>query len=149
MTALIFVDTNILLYCFDSSDLAKQSRAQQWVRRCWQQRNGRLSAQVLNELYSNAMTKFKRSVGREQARSEVIRLRLWQPPSAEGYTVDEAWRLQGRYSFSYWDALIVSSAIQQGCRYLLSEDMQHQQMFDSVQIVNPLLPESDQFLTSL
>jgi predicted nucleic acid-binding protein len=61
---------------------------------------------------------------------------LWQPPHLDTYTVDGAWALQDRFVLSYWDALVVSSAQQQGCAYLLSEDM-NDQHFDSVQKINP------------
>jgi predicted nucleic acid-binding protein len=66
-------------------------------------------------------------------------LQLWQPPHLDTYAVEDAWVIQGRYKLSYWDALIVSSAQQQGCSYLLSEDMQHLQSYDTLQVVNPFL----------
>ena len=137
MTALIFVDTNVFLYAFDPRDTAKQARAQAWVQACWRARVGRISTQVLNEFYNNAITKFKKTVDINDARAEVCRLRQWQPPHLDTYTVDGAWALQDRFALSYWDALVVSSAQQQGCSYLLSEDMQHGQQFDSVQKISP------------
>lgn len=141
MTALIFVDTNVFLYCLDTADAAKQKRAQAWVQACWQARTGRISTQVLNEFYNNAITKFKKHIVLNEARAEVRRLRLWQPPHLDTYTVDGAWALQDRFALSYWDALVVSSAQQQGCSYLLSEDMQHGQQFDSVKKINPFETE--------
>lgn len=137
MTALVFVDTNVLLYTHDERDLDKQARAREWVRWCWEHRSGRISTQVLNEFYNNAITKFRQRVTVQEARSQVMRLRLWQPPHLDTYTVDGAWNLQDRYPLSYWDALIVSSAHQQGCACLLSEDLQHGQMIDAVRVVNP------------
>ena len=62
MSALVFVDTNVLLATYDERDLAKQSRAREWVTWCWQQRAGRISTQVLNELYNNAITRFRSTV---------------------------------------------------------------------------------------
>ena len=137
MTALVFVDTNVLLYTHDERDLDKQARAREWVGWCWRQRAGRISTQVLNEFYNNAITKFRKSVTLQEARHQVTRLRLWQPPHLDVYTVDGAWALQDRYPLSYWDALIVSSAHQQGCACLLSEDLQHGQLLDAVRVVNP------------
>ncbi len=137
MTALVFVDTNVLLYTHDERDLGKQARARDWVQWCWRERAGRISSQVLNEFYNNAITKFRKAVTAPQVRAHVRRLRLWQPPHLDTYTVDGAWDLQDRYQLSYWDALIVSSAHQQGCAYLLSEDLQHGQMLDAVRVVNP------------
>lgn len=136
MTALVFVDTNVFLYSFDETDASKQARARQWLAFCWRQRIGRVSTQVLNEFYHNAITKFRKNISAHQAREEVRRMRLWQPPHLDTYTVDGAWALQDRFMLSYWDALVVSSAQQQGCAYLLSEDM-NDQHFDSVQKINP------------
>lgn len=139
MTALVFVDTNVFIYSFDERDAAKQQRAQVWLRWCWATRSGRISTQVLNELYNNAITKFRNSVSVQQARHEIRNLRQWQPPHLDTYTVEGAWSLQDSHPLSYWDALIVSSAQQQGCNYLLSEDLQHGQRMDSLTIVNPFI----------
>ncbi len=139
MSALVFVDTNVLLYSYDERDAAKQARAREWVAWCWNHNNGRISTQVLNELYNNAITKFRNTVTVNQARTEVRRLRLWQPPHLDTYTVDGAWDLQDRYALSYWDALILSSAHQQGCSHLLTEDLPHGQQLDAVRVINPFL----------
>jgi predicted nucleic acid-binding protein len=139
MTALVFVDTNVLLATYDERDLARQAKAREWVTWCWQTRSGRISTQVLNELYNNAITRFRATVTVQKARTQVRRLRLWQPPHLDTYTVDGAWDLQDRYPLSYWDALIVSSAHQQGCGYLLSEDLQHDQLIDAVRVINPFV----------
>ncbi len=139
MSALVFVDTNVHLYAVDERDPAKQALARAWLRWCWTERAGRISTQVLNEFYHNAITKFRAAVPVQQARAQVRNLRQWQPPHLDTYTIDGAWALQDRYALSYWDALIVSSAQQQGCGFLLSEDLQHQQHFETVQVLNPFL----------
>ena len=145
MSVLVFVDTNVHLYTKDARDAAKQIRANEWLTWCWTRRAGRISTQVLNEYYNNAITKFKAVVTLEKAREQVRMLRLWQPPHLDTYTVDGAWAMQDRYKLSYWDALIMSSAQQQGCSYLLSEDMQHLQSYDTVQVINPFLMTPAEF----
>lgn len=137
MSALVFVDTNVFLYTVDERDLPKQARAREWVTWCWLNAAGRISSQVLNEFYNNAITKFRAAMPVQQARAQVRNLRQWQPPHLDSYVIDGAWALQDRYALSYWDALIVSSAQQQGCRFVLSEDMQHHQRFETVQIIDP------------
>jgi predicted nucleic acid-binding protein len=37
------------------------------------------------------------------------------------------------------NALVVASAAHQGCRYVLSEDLQHGQQIDSVQVLDPFI----------
>ena len=49
----VFVDTNVLIYALDPRNAAKQRAAQAWLTRCWQERSGRVSTQVLNEFYVN------------------------------------------------------------------------------------------------
>jgi predicted nucleic acid-binding protein len=149
MTALVFVDTNVFIYSLDMRDPAKLARAQQWIQACWKQSRGRISTQVLNEFYNNAITKFSRHMTKDVARDTVRNLRLWQPPHLDTHTVDGAWALQDRFMLSYWDALIVSSAQQQGCKFLLSEDLQDGQVFDSVTKINPFLHEPAEILGAL
>lgn len=136
-SALVFVDTNVLLATFDDANPARQAKAREWVSWCWRTRTGRISTQVLNELYNNAITRFRQGVSAHQARTQVRRLRLWQPPHLDRHTVDGAWDLQDRYGLGYWDALIVSSAHQQGCTHVLSDAFEHGRQFDAVTILDP------------
>jgi len=57
--------------------------------------------------------------------------------------LDEAWSVQDRFKFSFWDALIVAAARIGGCRLLLTEDLQADQDLDGIVVVNPFerLPE--------
>ncbi len=137
MSGMVFVDTNVLLYCFDARDAVKRTGAQTWVTHCWQRRCGRISTQVLNEFYSNARKKFTSAISAGDARAEVRRYQQWQPWAIDHATVETAWAIESRFDLNYWDALIVASAQQQGCEHLLSEDLQHGQQIDGVQVVNP------------
>ncbi len=142
MTA-VFVDTNVLLYGEDGADPVKQACALDWLRALWLRRLGRLSTQVLNEFYNNATRKLKPPMPQGDARAEVRRYQRWQPWLLDHATVETAWAVQSRFGLSYWDALIVAAAQAQGCRYLLSEDMQHLQVMDQVQVINPFLVGPD------
>jgi predicted nucleic acid-binding protein len=54
-------------------------------------------------------------------------------------TVMKAWEIKLRYGFSYWDSLIVATALEADCETLYSEDLQHGQVLEGqLQIVNPL-----------
>lgn len=138
----VFVDTNVLLYAQDPRNAVKQQAAEQWLRYCWQAQVGRISTQVLNELYAN-LRRVAPNLLVEQARSVVKQYRGWKPWVVDDVTVDLAWTLQDRYSLSYWDALMVAAAQHSGCRYLLSEDMNHEQHYDAVQVINPFKTSVD------
>ena len=50
----------------------------------------------------------------------------------------KAVRIKEKYKLQYYDALIIATALENGCNILLSEDMQHHQVIDNVlTIVNP------------
>ena len=138
-TAPIFVDTEILLASVDDRDLVHQARAREWISFGWHTRSGRLSSQVLNELYNQAIHRFDGPHVLQQVRAQVRRLRVWMPPHLDAYTVDGAWDLQDRYGLGYWDALILSSAHQQGCRYLLTQALPHNVPLDAVRPIDPFL----------
>jgi predicted nucleic acid-binding protein len=54
--------------------------------------------------------------------------------------VIKAIEIRGRYGFSYWDSLIVATALLSGCSILYSEDMQHDQVIEStLKIINPFI----------
>jgi|GEM_PF-6145466 len=59
MNALVFVDTNVLLYRHDDAKPEKQQAAEIWLAHLWRTRTGRLSIQVLQEFYLNATQKLK------------------------------------------------------------------------------------------
>jgi predicted nucleic acid-binding protein len=55
--------------------------------------------------------------------------------------VERGWKIQDRYQLSFWDALIVAAAKSLGCRFLLTEDLQTDQDFDGVLVVNPFVSD--------
>lgn len=137
MTAPIFVDTNVLIYAMDKTDLVKQQAAQAWRAELWKSGRGRVSFQVLQEFYVKVTHKWPSA--RAQARAEVRDLLAWRPVAASSLLLEDGWRIQDRYKISFWDALIVAAAKSASCRYLLTEDLQAGQALDAVIVVNPFL----------
>ncbi len=136
---LVMVDTNVLLYGVDDKDPVKRDVARHWLAQCWARHCGKISVQVLNEFYNNACKKFSASLTSGNARAEVRRYQHWKPWQIDHPTVETAWAIESRYQLSYWDALVLAAAQHQGCSYVLTEDLQHGQHIDSVQIINPFL----------
>lgn len=138
----VFVDTNVLLYSIDVRDAVKRDAASSWIAYCWREECGRISTQVLNELYAN-LRRVAPNYERKAAREFVGRYRAWSPWVVDDSTVDLAWQLEDRVAINYWDALMVAAAQQQACSYLLTEDLQHGQRIDSLRIVNPFMTKPD------
>ncbi|MDT8451000.1 MAG: PIN domain-containing protein [Wenzhouxiangellaceae bacterium] len=133
----VFVDTNVLVYARDASEPSKQPQAAEWMASLWRSKRGRLSTQVLSEYYQTVTRKLDPGLDRETARADVEDLMRWNPTPIDDDTLAGAWMLEDRFALSWWDALIVAAARQNGCRHLLSEDLQHGQVFDDVEVVNP------------
>lgn len=142
-TAIVFIDTNVLLAADDSQDAVRQSRIRAWMQALWQHRAGRISTQVLNAYYVSATRYFGMPMG--DARAKLRRMQLWQPRQIDHQTVETAWGVEARFGLPYWDALIVASAAQSGASHLLSLDLQDQQQIDGVTIINPLLATPSDF----
>jgi predicted nucleic acid-binding protein len=128
-----FLDTNVIIYAY-SADRAKKTVALNLLSG-----SPTISTQVLNETVSvfrrkNFMADAAISMAIDDlsAWCRVIRIDVG--------TIKRALDLTSRYQFSYYDALIASSAIEAGCAILYSEDMQHGQTIDgTLKIANPFL----------
>ena len=137
MTESVFVDTNVLVYRHDATDPIKQARADAWYIHLWRRRCGRLSFQVLQEMYATLTRKLKPGIAAPKAQRIVRALKAWQPIAIDFVVLERAWSLQERYALSWWDALIVAAAQLGTCRVLLTEDMQHRQVFGDVRVIDP------------
>jgi len=77
MSAPVFVDTNVLLYAIDEAEPRKHRAALEWRAHLWRSRRGRLSFQVLQEFYVQALRKNPKRAA--TARAEVRDLLAWDP----------------------------------------------------------------------
>jgi predicted nucleic acid-binding protein len=127
-----FLDTNILVYAQQAGGKADQARA-------LFAGGGKLSVQVLNEFTAVARRKQQKDWCEiAEAISDV--LTMVDPPLALTLDLHTAARALAKdHRLSFYDALIVASAIEAGCDILYSEDMQQGRKFGSLTIVNPFL----------
>jgi predicted nucleic acid-binding protein len=129
-----FVDTNVWLYAFiEGEDVAKSARASGLI----QQGNIRLSTQVVNEVCVNLLKKAKFS---EDALRQLIDAfyTKYDVFDLQRSTFLTASNLRDGFSLSYWDSVIVASALETGAGILYSEDMQDGLLVNNqLRIVNP------------
>jgi predicted nucleic acid-binding protein len=91
---------------------------------------------VINEFYNVMSRKFP-TVTTIQARSFVESLR---PSCTAPYTlqtIDRAYEVQDESGWAWYDCMIVASALQARCKYLISEDLQHERQIGGMQIIDP------------
>lgn len=137
MTALYFVDTNILVYARDSSHAGKHSQARSWLEHLWTTRTGRISTQVLKEYYQVVTRRLNPGLSRELARADIRDLWTWDPIEIDQEVIEQAWSLEDRLNYNWWDLLILAAARRANCAYLLSEDLQNDQTVDNLTILDP------------
>jgi predicted nucleic acid-binding protein len=142
MTANVFIDTNLYIYALvdspDEADAEKTKAVLAFFKTLLESQTLITSVQVLNELHSNLIKKFKLDdkTAFQIIEQSVIPITLVKPISYQTYQA--AFQLRTKYKFSYWDSLIVASALENDCNTLYSEDMQHGLKVESkLSIINP------------
>lgn len=135
----VFVDTNILVYARDRDAAEKQAKAETLMLELWESRRGRISAQVLNEFFVIVTRKLKPGMSPEEAWSEILLLRAWDPVALDWPLLARAREIHHAHSVSWWDALIVAAANASDCAVLYSEDLAHGSVYGDVQVENPFI----------
>ena len=141
MSDVVFVDTNTLVYAHDRDAGSKREMAAQALNRLWDERLGRLSAQVLQEFYVTVTKKQSTSSARASAREVVSMYAPWVQHPTTPDTILRATELAELAQVSFWNALILASAEQSGAAHLYSEDLNSGQTIAGVKIINPLVTE--------
>ena len=139
MTAKQFVDTNILVYAHDTRDKNKHATARDLIGALWESNSGVISTQVVQELYVNIIKKTTRPLKPKQAQRFISDYLRWEVVVNTGDSIVQAFDIEDRYRISFWDALIVQAANSAGAEILYSEDLNHEQNYDGVQVLNPFL----------
>ncbi len=134
-----FVDTNLLVYAYDSSAGKKWKTSLEVLSLLWTHRTGVLSTQVIQEFFVSLTQKVKNPILPEEVKEIVSDLLRWPLVVNEGGSILRAVDLQIKYRFSFWDSLILQAAIASKSEFLLSEDFQDGQVIESVTIINPFL----------
>ena len=132
-----FVDTNVLLYAYDTSAGDRHQRARELIARLGRQRTGALSIQVLQEFYVNAVHKIAAPLAPADARLRLRALGRWPTHSPMLADVVAATVISEDHQLSFWDAMILRSAAELGCDTLWSEDLNDRQVITGVRITNP------------
>jgi predicted nucleic acid-binding protein len=113
-----FVDTNIWLYALIDAGSPKRETAKAAVSRP----GVVLSTQVINETCVNLL---RQATFLEESIRQLVAAfyEKYAVADVDRDTLLHASRLRETYSLSFWDSMIVSSALRSGCDVLYTEDM--------------------------
>ncbi|MDR2732361.1 MAG: PIN domain-containing protein [Fibromonadaceae bacterium] len=138
MTEKVFIDTNIFIYAYTADDEPKNEASCDLLRENVGKENIVVSTQVLNEFYS-VMAKYDYS--HNQIKSYLIEIAEQVEVSPLSFrTIESCLLVKEKYGYSWWDSLVFTSALENDCEIIYSEDMQHGQVIENtLKIVNPFV----------
>lgn len=135
MSVRSFFDTNILIYADDKAEPEKQRRALTLLTEHRRAGTGVVSLQILQEYFVTVTRKLGLEAGLARRKVELLsEFDVMVPDIPDVLAAIDLHRL---HQVSFWDALVLRSAQQAGCRVLLSENFQHHRDVDGLRIVNP------------
>ncbi|MEB3213680.1 MAG: PIN domain-containing protein [Leptolyngbyaceae bacterium] len=137
MSDKILLDTNLWVYLYSKDPTEKYERVNTLFLSHIESLT--VSTQVLGELYNVLLKeKFRTQLQAQEIISQLV----------DGFDISEttsrqvvdAIKINVRYGYSYWDSLMVATALIDNCSILYSEDMQHNQLIEGkLRIINPLI----------
>ena len=137
-----FFDTNILVYLFDADAGDKKARASARFEQETASGRALLSTQVLQEFYVVVTRKLQVPLEPQVAEDVVRDLSLLPLIGIDADKILSAIARSRRTQLSFWDALIIESALAGGADRILTEDLQHGQRIDGLLIENPFLTKA-------
>ena len=138
MKGKFFLDTNILVYTFDKEHPEKQKISRKLVREALTSNKGIISYQVIQEFINVSLQKFLVPLQPNDCKDYIDNFLY---PLCEIFPSNELFKeaidIKSEIKLSYFDSLIVASAIKGNCHILYTEDMNDGQMIKGLKITNP------------
>ena len=131
----IFFDTNVILYSYSHINDNKSIVAKELIRNYY----GVISTQVLQEMCNLLIKKFR--LDEHSIFKTLTELnKNFKVEINNTQTINSALQIHFKYDFSYYDSLIIASALQNECSLLYSEDLHHNQKIEkTLTIINPFI----------
>lgn len=136
-----FFDSNVLIYACTQipEEYLKTERVLLLLKAVRKSSTLFLSTQVLGETYYVLSKKYK--LPNKQIEEKIKNLLPWVTlKQITLETIMRCWELRNQYHYSYYDSLVLASALENGCQTVYSEDMQHSQLIEGkLKIINPFI----------
>jgi predicted nucleic acid-binding protein len=138
MSADVFIDTNVFIYHLEARDPGKSAIAERIIRDAVATAKGCISFQVVQECLNTVLRKAEIPLDISGARSylQTVLAPLFRVPASVAL-YQRGLDIQARYRYGFCDALIIAAALEAGCSYLYSEDLQQGQKIEGMIIENP------------
>ena len=143
MTVRILVDTNVILYAMDHRWPEKRRRCTEWLKALTAFNAMTVSPQVCNETRNGVEKKLKMSKAEAREAARALLAYCTAPLGAE--EVERAMAIETRWKTSWWDSVLLASAVGGKCTHFLTEDDQGAAAIEGVIILNPFETAPDAF----
>ena len=145
--AKVFMDSNILLYTRDLTATDKSVASAHWLRSAAEIGAARTNLQVLNEV-THVMLRKRRDLSMDEVFEAVDSIAFLGQSPVTASTTQLARTIRANTAYSWWDCLLLASALELNCTHFLSEDLQDSQTIQGLTIVSPFAHSPDQILVS-
>ena len=132
MSDKVFLDTNVFVYTQSKDEAVKRNIALKTLKKydCC------TSTQVFNEVSNVMIKKLKMSIADVKQIITAINNRC-EVSIIDFETIQKALDLKDLYGYSYYDSLIIATAVLSDCDCIFSEDLHDGQIIDNkIEIVN-------------
>lgn len=136
--AKVFFDTNVIIYTRDNADDPRIALARAWFAAAEERKCLIVNLQVLNELASVLLRKH-RGIATDDVFATIDRLGVFGDSPVTMSTVGLARQVRRQTAYSWWDCVLLASALELGCSHFLSEDLQDGQKIGAMTIINPFI----------
>ena len=132
------IDTNILVYAYDRSDLEKHRLAEEIVKTAWINQNSVLSIQNLAEFYSIITRKVQKPIAISKAKQIILDLiEGFETLKYSEQTIISAIDNQLIYRIPFWDALIVATMEENSVDAIVTENEKDFKKVEWLKVINP------------
>jgi predicted nucleic acid-binding protein len=130
-----FIDTNVLVYAEASDEPLKQQAALALIKRLYENNEGVLSTQILQEYCNVALKKLR--LPTTHIRAQLDLYEQFEVVQVTPAIIRAGLDLQQTRSVSFFDSIVLASAHAAGCNVIWSEDMNTGEVINCMQITNP------------
>ena len=136
-----FFDTNVLVYEFDAGAGDKRERARSLLNDWRPSGSMVISTQILQELFVVLTSKLNPPMPVGAVKTLLKNYSALETVTVTTSIILHAVDIKERTNISFWDSLVVASAVKAHCKILFTEDLNHDQIIQGVRIINPFLDD--------
>ncbi len=135
MNGKTFIDSNVFLYVAQRGADEKSAQSAAWISYLGREGLGVSNLQVMNEVSNVLIKRGKMQPEAVFATVDAFSIFGAEPINLE--TIGAARIIHFDTGYSWWDCILLASAVELQCNWFLSEDMRHEHHLRGLTIVSP------------